>query len=953
MAQHSNHSELYVDFMKKYRILNHMTLLSNLPREIVDTARPVFLPHYPVIRADSRTTKLRVVFNASAKTNKNLTLNEFMYTGPALQNDLFNILMNWREYRYVFAADVAKMYRQIRVNELDVPYQCIVWRDTPQSPVEEYALLTVTYGTRAAPFLALRVLRQLVADEGDKYPMGALVLQQDTFVDDVLFGEHDKQKIMQARTELISLLAKGGFTARKWASNDRHLLQEISPADHGLAWNAPVQESEEIKILGLLWNPERDAFEFKVNFEAPRKLTKRTVLSVIARLYDPMGWISPIVIVGKIQMQALWAHKYAWDDELPTPINSTMQHYFSSLKQIANITVPRWTHFAQGEEVQLHGFSDASEQAYGAVIYLRLTNKEGRIIVSLLASKTRVAPIKQLSIPRLELQAAVLLARLAVATRRARALAQVPVQCWCDSSIVLACLRQHPSKWKQFIANRVSEIQTLLPDTKWRHVPSESNPADLLSRGKPASELINLEIWWKGPTWLKKANNYWPSQLADGSIETTLEGKTARCNVHMAHPADDILAEVSERLLSWTRIVRTVARVIKFVKLLKSKIKAQGRPSADITAQNLNETERLIMKYLQRRMFLEERKAIINKTPIKNSSKLIALNPFIENGLFRVGGRLANSNLEYEARHPVVLLRHTVTIRIIEDAHRRCIHGGVKLTLSTLRQEYWVLSARAQVKTVVHNCIRCAKIRAKLTCQIMANLPAMRVTRPKKVFKNCGVDYAGPLQVRMAGGRGQKSHACYIVIFVCCAVKAVHLEISTNYSTEAFIAALQRFISRRGMPAKLISDCGTNFRGAEQDLRRSADAICKEKSVQEFITNKRITWQFNPPAAPHFGGLWEAGVKSVKGHLKRIMGDKTPTLEELSTLLCKIEAALNSRLLGPLTDNIDDLRVLTPGHFLTGDALTAIPQSSLLEVPKNRLSRWQDIQQCMERFWVQ
>ncbi|XP_070518846.1 uncharacterized protein [Cardiocondyla obscurior] len=750
-----------------------------------------------------------------------------MYTGPALQNDLFNILMNWREYRYVFAANVAKMYRQICVNELDVLYQCIVWRDTPQSPVEEYALLTVTYGTRSAPFLALCVLRQLVADESEKYPMGALVLQQDTFVDDVLFGEHDKQKIIQAKTELISLLARGGFTARKWASNDQYLLQGISPADHGLAWNAPIQESEGIKILGLLWNPERDAFEFK--------------------------------------MQALWAHKYAWDDELPTHINSTMKQYFSSLKQIANITVPRWTQFAQGEEIQLHGFSDASEQAYGAVIYLRVITKEGRIIVSLLASKTRVAPIKQLSIPRLELQAAILLARLTVATRRARTLAQVPVQCWCDSSIVLAWLRQHPSKWKQFIANRVSEIQTLLPDTEWRHVLSESNPADLLSRGKPASELMNLEIWWKGPTWLKQSSNYWPSQLVDGSMDTTLERKTARCNVHMAHPAGDILAQVFERISSWTRILRTVARVIKFVKILKSKIKAQVRSSADITAQNLNETERLIMEYLQRRMFPEEREAIINKTPIKKSSKLIALNPFIENGLIRVGGRLANSSLQYEAKHPVVLSRHTVTIRIIEDAHRRCIHGGVKLTL----------------------------------------------------------------------------------------IKAVHLEISTNYSTEAFIAALQRFISRRGTPAKLISDYGTNFRGAEQELRRSADAICKEKTVQEFITNKRITWQFNPPADPHFGGLWEAGVKSVKGHLKRIMGDKTPTLEELSTLLCQIEAALNSRPLGPLTDNIDDLRVLTPGNFLTGDALTAIPQPSLIEVPKNRLSRWQDIQQCMERFWVQ
>ncbi|XP_070528964.1 uncharacterized protein [Cardiocondyla obscurior] len=362
----------------------------------------------------------------------------------------------------------------------------------------------------------------------------------------------------------------------------------------------------------------------------------------------------------------------------------------------------------------------------------------------LLASKTRVAPVKQLSIPRLELQAAVLLARLTVAAKKARSLAQLPTYCWTDSSVVLAWLNQHASRWKQFVANRVAEVHTLHPNIPWRHVPTDTNPADLLSRGKSVKELLESTLWWEGPQWLSQLSQRWPNDLIKEHIETDLENKSVSWVGHHVQNKFENSHCLFLRVSSWKRILRVIARVLKFTELLKY-------------------------------------------------------------------------------------------------AHRRCLHGGVKLTLSTLRQSYWVLSPRAQVKTVVHHCICWAKIRAIRACKLIAELPKSRITRPPRIFTNCGIDYAGLLQVRMAGGRGHKAHPCYLAIFVYFAVKAVHLKIATDYSTTAFIAVLQRFVWRTGTYYKRLWDeflrsssrIATNGRANQQGSR--TDGLCNQQTHRVVI----------------------------------------------------------------------------------------------------------------------
>lgn len=287
---------------------------------------------------------------------------------------------------------------------------------------------------------------------------------------------------------------------------------------------------------------------------------------------------------------------------------------------------------------------------------------------------------------------------------------------------------------------------------------------------------------------------------------------------------------------------------------------------------------------------------------------------------------------------------------MIADFHERTLHGGVQVVLSALRQQYWIIGGRSLVSSYIRRCIKYIRYRATTAKQMMDSLPLSRVT-PTRPFLNSGVDYAGPFQLRTWRGRAVRMYKGYIVVFVCFSTSAVHLELTTDYTTQGFLAAFRRFIRRRGRCSTLTSDCGTNFIGTDE-LRRLFHAASKETAnLAHLLAANGTTWKFNPPAAPHFGGKWEAAVKSTKFHLRRVSGDTVLTYEELSTLLIQVETVLNSRSLTPLSDDPDDVNTLTPAHFLVGESLIVVPELSLDDVQISRLSRWQLLRQMLDRFW--
>ncbi|XP_025267293.1 uncharacterized protein LOC112638911 [Camponotus floridanus] len=875
---------LYADFMRQYEDLHHMSRVT----PDATSRRPVhYLPHHGVLRKSSVTTKLRVVFNGSTPTASGKTLNDHLMVGPNLLPPLADVLLRWRQHRFVLATDVEKMFRQILVHPDDRDLQRILWRDSPQGSPAEYQLSTVTYGLACAPFLAMRALRQLAEDQGKQYPLGAAALLRDLYMDDILIGASTIAEIQEMCSQLSSICMAGGFPLRKWSANDSAAISDIPPEHRLQRETRDWRPHEAHSTLGLQWHPATDDFSFTIRHIALSSVTKRSVLSLVAQLFDPLGWLVSVVVRAKIAFQSTWLQGLEWDAPLDDVSASACVAFHAQIPALEQIRVPRWINLNPScTRVEVHGFSDASERA-------------------LVTAKTKITPLKQVSLPRLELSAAVLLCRLAKHAMEILDLT-APLHLWTDSTVALGWIRGHPSRWQTYVANRVSEIQRTTPQAAWHHVPGQDNPADCASRGLSPQKTAGSS-----------------AVVARSALAKVRSSRIADCrrSHHRGAPAGEAHPNPRQGHSSIDERGRRVGAILL----------PEETPTCDSLVSTVAESE--------------------GRPCYWHSPELSR--PLLDSeGLLRVGGRLKHSILAYDERHPVLLPKGSHFTRlIVDDCYKRALHGGTQLTLSLIRQRYWIPRGRALVKEAILRCLPCVRWRAATLQQLMGDLPRERVV-PARPFLHTGVDYAGPVQLRTIKGRGHRSYKAFVAVFVCLASRAVHLEVVSDYTAEAFLAALRRFISRRGICRSLRSDCGTTFVGADSQLKALFTAGTSEsRRIVDGLISERIEWKFNPPSAPHFGGIWEAAVKSLKHHLRRVIGDAKLTYEEMSTLLTQIEACLNSRPLQALSDDPEDLAALTPGHFLVGAALTAVPEPSLLDQPTSRLSRWQLLQKMRDHFW--
>ncbi|XP_046590243.1 uncharacterized protein LOC124293434 [Neodiprion lecontei] len=523
--------EAYSSFLREYRELGHMRRAINTPE---DNSRVFYLPHHGVVRDSSSTTKLRVVFNGSQRTNLGLSLNDNLLVGPKVQTDLADVLLRWRQYPVAFSSDIVKMYRQILVHNDDQDFQRILWREEPELPIEEYQLTTVTYGLASAPYLAIRVLHQLVQDEGKQYPFASHVILENTYVDDILSGAENVDQGREKINELNQLLKAGGFELQKWTSSHSETLVDISRNHQEIAMHLNLDQSPFFRALGLAWRPDIDAFAFSPQIHQTRdNFTKRKVLSQTAQLFDPLGWLSPITIRAKIFMQELWALGFDWDEPLSASLSSRWIEFLQDLQGISAITIPRWIGLSSASlGIEIHGFADASQSALGAVIYARTYINTHEVRVSLVCAKTKVAPLKKVTIPRLELCAANLLVRLMCHVEKTLNFENTPVYLWTDSTVALAWIKSHPSRWKEFVRNRVTEIQEFAR-ARWYHISGLENPADLASRGASPEQLQKSELWTFGPSWLSKPSVNWPSSSPRPEENVHLE-ETKGLSTHIA-----------------------------------------------------------------------------------------------------------------------------------------------------------------------------------------------------------------------------------------------------------------------------------------------------------------------------------------------------------------------------------------------------------------------------------
>ncbi|XP_076549204.1 uncharacterized protein LOC143306713 [Osmia lignaria lignaria] len=934
----------YCHFLDEYKQLNHLSLLENKTL----TMPGFYLPHHAVIREDSITTKIRVVFDGSARTSSGVSLNNALMVGPTIQDDLFTLLTRFRSRRYALTADIEKMYRQIQVHPDDTPYQKILFRKNPDETVNELSLDTVTYGTSCAPFLAIRTLHQLANDEGAQHPVAASVLKQDFYVDDLLTGAGTRQEAAFLRDDLIALLQKGGFPIRKWASNDPSLVPENS--DNSSSTHMSLDPNATIKTLGIHWNSREDIIFYKVNTpNLVKTVTKRSILSQVAKLFDPLGLLGPIIVKAKIMIQLLWKAGVSWDESVPADIHTMWLEFKEQLPLLVKVSFNRLTIAPNFVKIQMHGFSDASEKAYGACIYMRSTDIHGNHHVSLVCSKSRVAPVKSLTLPRLELCAALLLARLYTTVKLALQLEINKVYLWSDSTITLHWINTEPHLLKTFVSNRIAEIQNLSESCEWRHVPTQDNPADLVSRGQMPQEFVDTRIWKNGPHWLSHEENFWPQKkihLVEIPEKRAIIAAPSFANANIID--DDLIKDYS----SLKSLKRVIAYVMRFIHNLRNKSQKHTGP---ISATEFEASTRILVLITQSIAFAREIYSLKIDGRVDNKSRLIPLKPFLDKqGILRVGGRLIHSELPKEQKHQIILPSdHHITRLIIREEHERLNHAGTQATLYSVRETFWPLNGRNVTRIIIHKCVRCFRAKPRSVDYIMGDLPQERVSCSRP-FLDVGVDYCGPLYIKEKRFRNRNKIKVYVAIFVCMSTKAVHLELVSDLTTEAFMACLKRLFSRRGISRTIHSDNATNFVGSSRELIALHKLIQSDEhntAIQKFLAEQKVTWNFIPPRSPHFGGLWEAAVRSFKHHLVRTVGDTLLTFEQLETCIIEIEAILNSRPLSPISPDPNDLQPLTPGHFLIGGPLTSFPEMDLTDTASNRLSAWQHAQKLRQHFW--
>lgn len=494
----------------------------------------------------------------------------------------------------------------------------------------------------------------------------------------------------------------------------------------------------------------------------------------------------------------------------------------------------------------------------------------------------------------------------------------------------------------------MAEIQAIIKHYQWGHVISQENPADVISRGVQPSQLKTLDIWWLGPSWLSTDQVNWPQNHI---LDRDLVPERKELKLVFASVIEDF--DLFNKFSNLFKLQKVVAFCLRFFNNLKTK---QGdRLVGDLSVEELDKSLLVLVCIMQRQVFREELATLELSKPLSKHCSISSLDPFLDkNGIIRVGGRLRNANMTYSEQFPIILgQKHILTKLIILDYHHKQLHAGSQALLASLRTKYWIVNGRSAVRSVLCKCMTCFRVSPQVLSQKMGNLPKDRVV-PNRPFLISGVDLAGPYNLKDGKLRNRAIVKGYMCLFICFTTKATHIELVGDLSSNSFLNALKRFVSRRGLCSRLYSDNATNFAGANNELQKISHFLSNlnnNNDFRNFCLKFSIDWKYIPPRSPHHGGLWESAIRSAKYHLSRILNNNTLTFEDMLTLLAQVESVLNSRPLYPLSNDPKDLLALTPGHFLIGDSLNAIPQKDVTDIPSNRLQQYQLLQKMFQLFW--
>lgn len=937
-----------------------------------------FIPHHGVYHPKKQ--KIRVVFDCAA-SYQGTTLNEQLLQGPDMTSSLVGVLTRFRQEQVAVMADVESMFHQVKVPPEDADLLRFLWwpdGDVSQE-LQEYRMEVHLFGATSSPSCASYALRRCAEDNKDYFDAAVVdTVLHNFYVDDCLRSVASEQEAVKLHRDLKDICHTGGFKLTKWMTNNRNVLSSIPQEDRATEVKDLDLDQDSLLIeraLGVQWCIQTDQFKFHVNIQQ-KPLTRRGILSMMSSVYDPLGMLSPVILPARNVLQELCRLRTGWDDVVPDHFALQWSKWMEELHQLTDFGVDRCfkpPEFGDTVEARLHHFSDASETGYGTVTYLVQKNSSDQVHCSFVLGKSRVVPLKPMTIPRLELTAATLAVKVDVLLRKELQLPLSDSKFWTDSTAVLKYIANENIRFKTFVANRVATILQVSKVQQWSYVNTELNPADYASRGQKVSVFIQNEVWISGPAFLSKSEEEWPGKpdlpeepltAADPEVK-----KNILVNTTNVKESTDAVQQLTEYFSSWIHLKKAVAWLTRvkdtLVNLSKKRKEINGLHKDQqtvnremtnykksfkqtyLTVDDLRRAELDIIRHCQQTKFQEEMSALQKKEPIKKSSRIYRLNPQLQEGILRVGGRLSRASMPAEAKHPLLMPKdHRVADLILQDAHERLGHSGRNHVLSHVRQRYWIIDAPSSIRKMLSRCTTCRRQHGASGTQMMADLPRNRVLPDEPPFTRTGVDLFGPFNVR----RGRTSLKRYGVIFTCLASRAVHIEMATSLETDSFIHALRRFIARRGQVKEMRSDNGTNFTGAHRELRKAIKEW-NTSQIEEALLQRDINWIFNPPTGSHHGGVWERIIRSIRKIMTATLREQSLDEEGLQTFFCECEAILNSRPITMPSNDMNDLEALTPQHLLLLKTQPNLPPGLFQRDDNYARKRWRQVQYMSDLFW--
>ena len=921
----------------------------------LETGREVwYLPIFGVYNP-RKPGKIRGVFDSSA-TFRGVSLNGTLLSGPNLTNSLIGILLRFRQDQYAIAADIEQMFYAFKVKEHHRDNLRFFWfkENDPNLELIEFRMTAHVFGNSPSPAVATYCLRRSV-EKSEQYGEDVKAfVEKDFYVDDGL-------KSVPTAAEGVRLLQKtqkalqteGKIRLHKIVSNSAEIMKSFPEEDLGKEIESLSLDKdtsiETHQSLGVSWDLNSDNFRFHIQLP-DNPDTRRGLLSTLNSVYDPLGFVAPIVIQGKILMRDV-AKGADWDDELDPRLVKQWTTWKEALQSLETLTVPRMfvgQSLTIAQEPELHIFSDASEKAVSCVAFLKVS-KGDNVETGFVMGKSKVAPSHGNTIPRLELCAALLATQLGEIIIESLDVPLKTVKYYTDSKVVLGYLNNKTRRFHIYVSNRVQRILSVTKSEQWNYIPTQENPADCGSRGLCSTELLK-QNWLTAPKRLLKKEDGGDKVSCDFPLVTPDEDKEIRVEVFKTS-IEQNLADRFSRFSDWKCLLRAFS-------LLKAAVKKRSC-DADAVPSKVDlkkESEKIIIQQEQQKAFPEEVQNLLDGEQVHRGSSIASLRPYMDKDrIMRVGGRLNQSCLPLEETNPVILPGKSHVAKLIATHfHELSRHQGRLLTESAIRNKgYWITGAKRLVSSLIHGCVKCRKLRGTFAHQTMADLPEDRLT-PGPPFTYVGVDAFGPWSVVTRKTRGGSATSKrWAILFTCLATRAVHIEVCEEMSSSSFINALRRFIALRGNVKQFRSDRGTNFVGATDSLQIDAVNV-EDGPIEGFLYNFGVKWLFNPPHSSHMGGVWERMIGLTRRILEGILQDnigKNLTHEVLVTFMAEACAIINSRPVAPISTDPDDPVILSPAVLLNQKVRSSPIVCQDVDLKDAYRSHWKQVQVLSDAFW--